>query len=362
MHACAILGLTVSDFLCGIPYMENVIAEFFVQLGPSLQLIEVCTASRTSKLASEGCRQELSRREVLSRTLFLWGRSKHWDLLFRPANSMAWKLGQWNALPAMAEGRTDVACAMIANFIYVCGGLRRGRATNSFERLSLERGVWETLPPLLGRRRVDTGAIVSVMTGHLYICGGLEFDGSGASSCVDRFYPDCNYWETLEDMPVRRCHAASIVFENQLYICGGSEDGKTPLNSVLRFDPAGPSWKWLPQMLERRCCASAVAANGNIYVGQCDLRAFNGGHDSPNLLTSGERLNMQSRLWSRCAPGLLCSPGASVAAVFANSLYICGGSSAGRPMWDQAARVVGTEREDQPPTRGARILRRNATT
>lgn len=346
--------------------MERVIAEFFLPLGPALHLNEVASAGHTSKLAAAACKQELLRREDLAKVLFLWGRSKHWDLLFRPAHCMAWKLGKWNALPPMEQGRTDVVCAKIGNFLYVCGGLRRGRPTNSLERLSLERGVWETLPPLLGRRVVDTGSMVAVMSGRLYICGGLEFGGDCASSCVDRFYPEYNYWETLPDMPVRRCHAASIVFENHLYICGGSEDGRTPLNSVLHFDPEGETWKWLPQMLQSRSGAAAVAANGYVYVGQCDLGTFacNGQQTAgmPEVLTSGERLNMVGQSWSRCPPGLFSSPGASVAAVFANCLYVCGGTSAGQPMWDRAVRVTGTEREDQPPARGARVLRAHATT
>merc|ERR1712232_790317 len=121
----------------------------------------------------------------------------HWDLTLVRVRGLDWKPRQWSVLPPMLDGRRDAVCATIANCIYVCGGTRRGQPTNAAECLNLDRGVWEALPPLLGRRRVDNDAAAAVLGGQLYICGGFNFDRTSASGCADRFDPEQGHWETL---------------------------------------------------------------------------------------------------------------------------------------------------------------------
>lgn len=365
---------------------SQVVSEVFMSLATLLRSGQIVALGVTSTLAARSLREELLRRDELSRTLHLWGASKYWDVLLGDRRCLSWRCHKWCALPPMPEARVGAVCAMIGRYIYVCGGSRHGQPTNALERLCLERGRWEPLPPLLGRRRVDAeGTAVGVLDGQLFVCGGLGFDGTTASSCADCFDPEEHFWETLPAMPQRRYRAAAAVACGQLYICGGSDGGPggAPLSSVIRFDRGVGAWEAMPPMIERRGGPAAIFANGSIYVGDCsdqgaqpvvpvfDCRLWLGA-DMPSSLISGERFNMETTRWSRCPPGLLTTPGASVASVMNSCLYICGGSAHGPSLHGDARRVAGTEHaalvagdrgtEEPAASAGSRMLRRNWTT
>jgi len=358
----------------------HVLGELFLPLATFLRLGQAMALGVASRTTGARLREELARRDHLSKTLYVWGADHYWDLYFHPEakNCTAFNRRQWCALPPMPEARSGVVCALVGKFLYVCGGSRRGRPTNSLERLNLETGRWEILPPLLGRRRVDADCTAAaVMDGQLYICGGLEFDGLDASDCADFFDPEHHVWETLPAMPEPRCCAAAVVADSRLFLCGGSRGGRSlaPLNSVIRFGRASSKWEKLPPMLEKRSGSTAIYANQNIYIAPCGLRkeAELGAGFDPVLLTSGERLNTQTLRWSRCPPELLSDPRASPGAIMSGCLYICGGSAQGPQMHGRVCRVVGTEvrlasSAAAAAARGAgggthhRALRRNWTT
>jgi len=327
---------------------QQVLDELFVPIASQLRLHTVAALGQTSRAAVERFREELSRRDVLSKTLYVWGASSQWDLLFGIAPGFDWMRQTWTALPPMKEARTGAVCAMIGRGIYVCGGTRRGLPTNSVEKLCLQRGKWESLPPLLGRRRVDAeGSAAAVLNGQLYICGGLSLCGTIASACVDRFDPEEYVWETLPPMPSRRCRAAAAVAEGVLYICGGSDGNgdRGPMNSVIRFDKEKNCWDSVPSMIERRCGPLAVVANKTIYVGHGERREFveASAPGSPMTLTAGERFNTETCRWSRCPPSLLSAPGSSAAATVGGFLFVCGGSAQGPRSGGPTSRIVGAE-------------------
>lgn len=354
------------------PEPASVTCELFVLIGSGLHLREIAASAATSRALAACVREELARRDVASHRLHAWSNHTDWHLAFRNVCGLDQKQRQWKSLPPMLEGRVGAVCAMIGNFIYVIGGCRHGRPTNAFERLSLDRGTWEALPPLLGRRRVDADTSVAVLQGHLYVCGGTGFDGLSPSSCVDRFDPEECYWEVLEPMPVKRRGAAAVVLSERLYICGGM--GPEGSGEVLCFDPVKVIWELLPPMLDEHYRAQAVVANGTIYVGQrfCPPPLSAGSsryHQSETMssLTQGERFQATTRSWSRCMGTLFSSPGSSVALVMSSCLYLCEAPCNGRSMSERCLHVAGTERyESTTSTAGAggsrrRVLGRNHT-
>jgi hypothetical protein len=225
---------------------------------------------------------------------------------------------------------------------------------------------------LLGRRRVDGDAAIAVLSGKLYVCGGLSFDRRSPSGCVDRFDPEQGHWETLADMPARRFGAAAAVLADRIYLCGGSGDDS--LLGVLRFQPDKGTWDVLPPMLSKHHRAEAIVANGTIYVGQRDSRpplfavtnvqvGDTRSIVAPFSLTQGERFHTETCTWSRCMGALLSSPGASVTCVMNSCLYLCESPSDGRPVNERCIRVIGSDRsEGSGAARGLRALRRNHTT
>lgn len=354
------------------PEFGFVISELFAALGPFLLLPAVATFAAASRSTAARVREELQRRDTASRWLRVWGSHPHWETSLKRVCGLDYKPRQWNVLPPMIDGRTDSLCALLGKHLYICGGMRRGHPTNAVEQLNLELGVWETLPPLLGRRRVDGDASIAVLRGKLYICGGLSFDGNSASGCVDCFDPGQCHWETLAPMPARRRGAAAAVLNDRLYLCGGSPKGSDL--AVLSFDPQTGEWDLLPPMLNRHYKALALTANGTIYVGQRDHNpppcvgadshlGDKQGVVAPFLLANGERFNTETRTWSRCMGALLSSPGASVTAVMNSCLYVCESASDTRTVSQRCARVIASERsEGTAVSGGPRALRRNHTT
>lgn len=350
----------------------SVTCELFVHIGMGLHLPDIAASAATSRGLAGCVREELARRDAATHRLHAWSNHPDWHLAFKNVCGLDRKERQWKALPPLLDGRSGAVCAMIGNFIYVVGGCRHGRPTNAVERLSLDRGTWEALPPLLGRRRVDADASVAVLGGHLYVCGGTGFDGVSASSCVDRFDPEQWFWEVLDPMPAKRRGAAAVVLSERLYICGGVGPEGSGLE-VLSFDPVKASWELLPPMLDEHYRAQAVVANGTIYVGQrfCPP-PFSAGsskyHQSEAMsaLTQGERFQATTRTWSRCMGTLFSSPGSSVALVMSSCLYLCEASCNGRSMSERCLLVAGTERYDTATSTGGggsrrRVLGRNHT-
>jgi len=344
----------------------------------AMTLVELAALGRVSKGTARRVREEFARRDDASRSLHLWANDSYWDKTF--SGIPGWRAEQWNALPPMEERRVDALCAMLGDGLYVCGGSRRGVATNAVERLRFSRWTWETLPPILGRRRVDFEAAAAVLNGQLYIIGGLDFSRLHASSCGDRFDPEHNHWETLPPMPARRRGAAATASSDCVLVCGGCSHGRASeemhgssgaSNSVLSFRPKNFLWEEKPPMLERRFNAEAVVVNGSLYVGQRDAIVTAGLASVPFPLSLGERFNMVTERWSRCAPGLLCSVGSSVASVLHGCLYLqqshlsaCPSSPRGYSIM----RVASSEpKGEEGENRGtalarSRVLRRNRTT
>lgn len=247
--------------------LASVTSELFVHIGAGLQLRDLAACAAASQAFAERVQEEMKRRDAATLQLHAWSNHPCWHISLKKVCGLDWREREFKALPPMNDGRSNAVCAMIGNFIYVCGGSRHGQPTNAAERFSLERGTWEILPPMLGRRRVDGDTSVAVLGGCLYICGGTGFDGKSASDYVDRFDPENWHWEILAPMPAKRRGASAAVLSERLYICGGLSRQGSGLE-VLCFDPATSSWEVLPAMLGAHYRAQAVIVNDTILVGQ----------------------------------------------------------------------------------------------
>merc|ERR1712183_367013 len=100
-----------------------------------------------------------------------------------------------------------------------------GLAVNSVERFNpdvLDRGIWEIMPPM-GQAREATSA--GVIDGKLYVCGGFDKDRKPLNYS-ERFDPSAGAWGTWEALPHmqgRRGGAAAGVTRGRLFMCGGRD-------------------------------------------------------------------------------------------------------------------------------------------
>jgi len=167
----------------------------------------------------------------------------------------------WQAIAEMSERRGWPAAGVLGGWLYVCGGRDEQREPlSSVERLNPGMGGWEPLSSMGAQR---AGAAAAAASGRLYVCGGAF--GAMMLSSAERFDPKANdgkgVWETLPPMVGRRAYVAAAGVAGQLHVFGGSDGGQC-MGTAERFDPTLFQWMALPQLTERRSGAAAVAVLG----------------------------------------------------------------------------------------------------
>jgi len=327
------------------------ICELFEPIGAALHLLDLAAVASTAHIFRGRVRKELARRDEAARRLWAWSDHPHWDLCLAHMCDGRSGSGKWNMLPPMIAERVGAVCAMIGHFIYVIGGCRHGKPTNAAERLSLEHGTWEDLPPLLGQRCVDRNTAVAVIGRKLYLFGGLSLDQQSPSSLVDCFDPEHHQWVAMPEMPSPRSGSAAAVLGGCVFLCGGSGPEGTSFLSVLVFNPEAQLWECLPPMLNKHQRGEAVIAKGTIYFGSRDSMpgvAFDDAASGPPFtLTQGERFHTNTRTWSRCMSAMFSSSGSSIALAMSSSLYLCEPPYNGGSVSERSMRITGTERHGE---------------
>ena len=184
------------------------------------------------------------RAEVIKNHVYLVGGDEHKTALERLPRT-----GNWQGLLRITRARRSYArqgfaTAVVADKLYVCGGLR----TASVERFDPEVGVWEQLQPMSEERAC---AAVTISHGQLYMCGGRGHQDRPLCS-MERFDPTHNTWEGLAPVMHARVAARVLEIDGRLFVSGGRGAGGASLNSAERFEPATGRWERLPDTTQRR--------------------------------------------------------------------------------------------------------------
>lgn len=91
------------------------------------------------------------------------------------------------------------------------------------ERLDLESGTWEEMPPLLCARE---GCAVAELDGVIYVVGG--YDGTTHLHSVERFDPMASKWEEVDPMNSSRMGCGAAALDGALYVAGGFSVSDAP--------------------------------------------------------------------------------------------------------------------------------------
>ncbi|KAL5262132.1 hypothetical protein ACHWQZ_G007733 [Mnemiopsis leidyi] len=129
---------------------------------------------------------------------------------------------------------------------------------------------------------------IGAKAGHLFCLGG-----EGAESRVEVYHSNVNRWERGKvDMLVGRSGAMAVAHSGKhIFIIGGQDKRKRPLNSVDVYDIRMKNWKSLSSMYEQRVYGAATIIEGNIYVA--------GGSFDRTVLMSAEFYNIENDIWNR---------------------------------------------------------------
>jgi len=154
----------------------------------------------------------------------------------------------WQAMPSLAQPRSDPASACSARYIYLCGGSDGTRALDSVERWDLVGRAWETLPWMSERRMSCMAATCDA--GRLFVCGG--HDGCRTLASLECFDPSSGSWGLLKSMRWSRASAGITLAAGRLLVFGGHEDdgggGKVIRRSAECFDLESGLWEAAPPM------------------------------------------------------------------------------------------------------------------
>jgi len=148
----------------------------------------------------------------------------------------------WN----LAQARSYLALCACKGSIYALGGRDRKRDSGPRAHLSVEcfdlySESWVPAPDMQTGRLGLTASHLAHPDGddYVYACGGS--DGADVLCSVERYNIREGCWSAAPPMGTPRLGHAAAVFNNKLYVIGGT-DGKEPLDTFECFDPDVGQW------------------------------------------------------------------------------------------------------------------------
>lgn len=185
---------------------------------------------------------------------------------------------------------------------------------------------WTTGPGIpTNRRRGAAGTVV--YNNKIYLVGGTT-DGheGGYSKWVDEFNPTTGGWVTKADAPRARDHFTAAVVNNKLYAAGGRQtDQPNPFDAEITqvdvYDFANDSWSTLSQRLpSKRSGAISVVHGEKLIVvgGESDAQA--------SSHRTVEVYDVASENWST-SPKMIYGRHSGGAVIWENYLYVISGSA-----------------------------------
>jgi hypothetical protein len=149
------------------------------------------------------------------------------------------------------DGRYGAVAACVNNDIYVFGGINANGsyATSTVDAYSITDNTWTLDIASLPRETVHTGAVA--LNGKIFILGTRSYTRDH-NSAVLKFDPSDNSITEVSTMPAARSMFFPQVLGGRIYVIGGVDPGENTLDNVEIFDPASGQWtsgSKLPQPL-----------------------------------------------------------------------------------------------------------------
>ncbi len=142
------------------------------------------------------------------------------------------------------------------------------------------------------------------------------------TSTVQAFDLNTGRWiNSIAPLEVPRVFACATVFNDSIYVMGGTDSLGNVLNSVEVYDPGSNRWHFAPSMNIARKGAAAVAFGNNILV-------FDGADSMNDLLYDVEAFSPDKGTWRVLDQHTVFPRAFQNVAKIGNSIYIYGGLGA----------------------------------
>ncbi|XP_049520863.1 kelch-like protein 10 [Dermacentor silvarum] len=223
------------------------------------------------------------------------------------------RAGRWLMKHMQGFGpRAYHGVALLANRLYVVGGMRDSEYLRSCECFDIESCTWETCTIL----NIARGYVSAVaLEGYVYAVGGRN--ASERTASVERYSPRSNQWTLVSAMRRRRSDGAACAFKGKIYVSGGF-NGQKVLTSVEEYTPSRNTWCLVRQLPAPRCSHEMAVLGGRIYV----IGGYDGRRRLSSVLASGEG---DGPLWWRCVTPMRTGRSTFAVALFDDELYVIGG-------------------------------------
>jgi N-acetylneuraminic acid mutarotase len=227
----------------------------------------------------------------------------------------------WSTGPALPLARGEAAGAVLTGILVVLGGitLEGSGADERIRTLDMAaardgNGEWLEFAPMPNPRD-HLGA--AVWNDTLYVSGGSQLDSSVARGNLWALDPMAGRWGALDRMPAERYSHAMVALDGVLYVVGGVIDGTFDHRPIWAYDVARGTWRTdLAPMPTFRDHAQAVAVDGRILV--------MGGRDESGNLATVDIYDPATDSWSAGPPMTVARSGFA-AAVLPDGVHVAGG-------------------------------------
>jgi len=197
--------------------------------------------------------------------------------MFDPANN-AWIQG-----PEIPENRRRGSAGLVVynDKFYVVGGNTIGHDggyVNWFDEYDPATNTWT---PLADAPHARDHFHATILNGKLYVAGGRLSGGDGGTFAplvpeVDVYDFSTSTWSTLtsdKNLPTPRAAAATVTFENKVFVIGGEIgvdlDGNSvndALDITEAYDPASSTWETLASLNHKRHGTQALVSGDGIHL------------------------------------------------------------------------------------------------
>lgn len=179
--------------------------------------------------------------------------------VFDPARS------EWQRLASVPEGRHHSSMAALSGRLILTGGfdsLPFGAEDTVDETWIYGpiRDAWAAGPPMPGRRAAHA---VAVVADRLYVVGGIGDDPEKLYA----FDPAAASWEVLAtSLPTLREHLTAATVDGRIHAIAGRWDGGVNRTDHEIYDIAGNSWSRAADLPTARSGLGAAVIRGRIHV------------------------------------------------------------------------------------------------
>ena len=167
----------------------------------------------------------------------------------------------------MSKNRSNFSSVVFDNNIYALGGNFQdydsgNRILRSCERYNSELNQWKTIDSMNNARRNASAAIYN---NCIYIAGGTD-ENEVTERSVEKYDFQSKTWNEVTPMNIARSYFVLTPFAGRLWAIGGMGGDKQALSSVESYDFMSSKWKQEESLNTGRIGHSAIEFNGELYV------------------------------------------------------------------------------------------------